>query len=95
MKESKPAEVQPQADLKTEIHEEKVSVSDVAKMVDAAVQDALAKQRHQHTPLPAAVTPELAGRTREEGYLIVDKLNETKGYIEVGFNDGTIRRDYK
>lgn len=72
-----------------------VKISEVSALVDAAVKAALAAQRHQHTAQPVPSAPELAGRSREEGVLIVSAIGETKGYSEVGFNDGTVRRDYK
>jgi hypothetical protein len=68
--------------------------SDLLSIVDKAVKDALATRTHQHTPIEQ-VEPELAGRTREEGTLIITKGVETKGYQEWKFNDGTVRRDFK
>lgn len=69
-----------------------VKASEIQGIVAAAVAAALAQQKHQHTPLEVH---QLTGRTRAEGVLIETKLGETKGYVEVQYNDGTVRRDYK
>lgn len=72
-----------------------VPLSAVNAMVEQAVATALAKRVHQPTPIDNVLHVEMSGRTREEGQLVVSKLDETKGYTEWGFNDGTVRRDYK
>jgi hypothetical protein len=75
--------------------EESVPLSAVEAIVAKAVAEALSKRIHQHTPIGQVLQHELSGRSRDEGTLVVSKLDETKGYVEYGFNDGTIRRDYK
>jgi hypothetical protein len=72
-----------------------VPLSAVQAMIDKAVAAAMAHRIHQHTPIGQVVHTELSGRTREEGTLVVSKLDETKGYVEYGYNDKTVRRDYK
>ena len=84
------AQPEPQAPV-----EATVPLSAVNDIVVKAVAAAMAKNIHQHTPIGQAVQTELSGRTREEGTLVVSKLDDTKGYTEWGFNDGTVRRDYK
>lgn len=75
-----------------QVPERTVKVSEIQDIVAAAVAAALAAQKHQHSPI---VLPELTGRSREEGVLIETKTGETKDYIEVTYNDGMVRRDYK
>jgi hypothetical protein len=75
--------------------EPSVALSAVQEMIDKAVAAAMAQRVHQHTPIGQVLQKELSGRSREEGTLVVSKLDETKGYVEFGFNDGTVRRDYK
>lgn len=75
--------------------EPSVPLSVMQAAIDKAVAAALLKTKHQHTPIEQVLQTELSGRSREEGTLVVSKLDETKGYTEWGFNDGTIRRDYK
>lgn len=72
-----------------------VPLADMQRLIADAVAAALAAQRHQHTVPSAPPVPELAGRTRSDGVLIETPLGATLGYTEVGFNDGTVRRDYR
>jgi hypothetical protein len=72
-----------------------VPASQIQEMIDKAVAAALSHRIHQHTPIGQVVQHELSGRTRDEGTLVVSKLGETKAFVEYGFNDGTVRRDYK
>jgi len=74
--------------------EEKTVQQQIDEAVAIAVKAALEVGRHQHTPLEQ-VTPELSGRSREEGRLVVSKTGETQEYTEWTFNDGTVRRDFK
>jgi fructose-1,6-bisphosphatase/inositol monophosphatase family enzyme len=83
-----PQEAQAQSDPQ-------VPLSAVQAMIDKAVAAAMSARIHQHTPIGTVLGNEMSGRTREEGTLVVSKLDETKGYVEYGFNDGTVRRDYK
>jgi hypothetical protein len=75
--------------------EQTVPLALVNDLIAKAVAEAMAKRIHQHTPIGQVVHQELSGRSRDEGTLVVSKLDETKGWVEYGFNDGTIRRDYK
>lgn len=77
---------------KQEPKKEKSIKEQIDEAVAEGVAKALAATRHQHTPLEA-LSPELSGRTREEGTLIVTKTGETAAYTEWKYNDGTIRRD--
>jgi hypothetical protein len=72
-----------------------VPASKMQEMIDKAVAAAMSHRIHQHTPIGQVVQVELSGRTRDEGTLVVSKLGETKAFVEYGFNDGTVRRDYK
>lgn len=72
-----------------------VPLDAVQGMIAKAVAEAMAKKVHQHTPIGQVLQVELSGRTREEGTILISKLDETKSYTEYGFNDGTVRRDYK
>jgi len=88
-------QAEPQAPVALEQSEPTIARSVVSEMIAKAVAEAMSKRIHQHTPIGQVIQTELSGRTREEGVLKVSKLDETKGYIEYGFNDGTVRRDYK
>ena len=87
-KEPQPQEVKAQS-------EPQVALSAVQDMISKAVTAAMASRIHQHTPIGQVVQAELSGRSREEGTLVVSKLDETKAYTEWAFNDGTIRKDFK
>jgi hypothetical protein len=86
---------EPQHKVALEQSDVQVPLSAVQAMIDKAVAQAMASRIHQHTPIGQVIQESLSGRTREEGTLVVSKLDETKGYVEWGFNDGTVRRDYK
>lgn len=77
------------------VEEPSVPLSVVNAMVEKAVAEAMSKRIHQHTPIGQVIHAELSGRARDQGTLVVSTLEDNDKFTEVGFNDGTVRRDYK